>query len=112
MTAIAAHLFVRSHRQSPTILTKEAIVVVDEKAWRVVPVCPLTDPMFHSGEHRGSGDIDMYNAPRIDLHNDEIIGHHEEGRVLGECWMPSLAANSSAILSSPHSGWSPEIRLM
>jgi hypothetical protein len=30
--------------------------------------------------------------------------------VLGECSTPSFALNSNAIRSSPHSGWSDEIR--
>lgn len=124
VAAIAAPLAVSLCCGSLTVLAKDAVIVVDEEAGPGVSGRGFADLLLHPEERRVGCDVHMDDPSRVDLHDDEDIRDGEEGKVrqvwsprgvvrrgsmyrrivLVECSIPNLAASSSAILSSPHSG--------
>ena len=75
---------IRLHGHPSAVLTEDAVIVVDEEARGHLISGRLSDLLLHPGQRRIAGDVDVNDAPRADLHDDEDVGDDEEGGVLGQ----------------------------
>lgn len=84
VAAIASPLAVSLYCSSRSILTKDAVIVVDQEAWTCVPGCAFADLLLDPEKRRVGCDVHMDDPSRVDLHDDKDMGDGEEGSVLGE----------------------------
>jgi len=100
VAAVGARLAVALDCHGPTKLTEDAIVVMDQEAWRNIRACRLSDLLLHPRQCGMARDVDMHDKTRSHLHHYEHVGDGEEGGVLRqEVTGPHLAgvvANESA----------------
>jgi hypothetical protein len=82
VATISASAIATRYRHSLSVLAEDPIIVMNQEAWRLIPVCRRPNLLLHPGQRGIARDVDMYDATRSHFHHDEDVGDGKEGGVL------------------------------